>query len=433
MVVRFSNSLAKTVFLTIVMGTIIVMVVQGQNITPRVLLDWSRNGNMLAVSSENSVRIIDAATSNELSSFDNLSFQLTAAKWSYEGNLLAIVVDGSIEVWENPWDENNRSMIGTRSISGYASSIAWYPNEDILAIANGSSIEIWEVISNQNILNLEHPGNINDVAWSVNGTYLASANSNGEVRVWNGLLGNYLFLIVLETDLPVPDDVSPALSLSWLSESHLAIGSEYGDSGNIEIWTIENAEPISRPTLTLRGHSGNVQSVQWRPYTTQLASGSTDGTIRVWDTSTQEQIAILQAGRPVYSVVWNPDGTYLAYGDSGGTIQIVSVPGETPSLTPPPTPASLQRLRLTSVCSADLTVIRRWRVRNSNPYEVTFTWDVYHTTQTGTLTIPAANGGTPAEVFFETQTVPNTSNTVRIFVDDAQQDVKASSGAVCTP
>jgi Tol biopolymer transport system component len=101
--------------------------------------------------------------------------------------------------------------------------------------------------------------------------------------------------------------------------------------------------------------------------------------------------------------------------------------------TPTFTPAPLQRLRLTSVCSADPTVTRRWHVRNSNPYEVMFTWDVYNTTQTGTLTIPAANGSTPAEVFFETQTVPNTSNTVRIFVDGAQQDVKASSGAVCSP
>jgi hypothetical protein len=73
-----------------------------------------------------------------------------------------------------------------------------------------------------------------------------------------------------------------------------------------------------------------------------------------------------------------------------------------------------------------------WRVRNPNPRDVVVTWDVYRspTGQNGFIVAPPAQGSTPGEVVFITQTEAG-SNTVRLFVDGVQQDVKASSGARC--
>jgi hypothetical protein len=73
-----------------------------------------------------------------------------------------------------------------------------------------------------------------------------------------------------------------------------------------------------------------------------------------------------------------------------------------------------------------------WRVRNPNPREVVVTWDVYRSAmgQNGFVIAPPAQGSTPGEVTFITQTEAG-PNTVRIFVDGVQQDVKASTTARC--
>ncbi len=63
----------------------------------------------------------------------------------------------------------------------------------------------------------------------------------------------------------------------------------------------------------------------------ELASGSRDGTIKVWDMETmelRETIAIPQLGS-LWSFDWSPDGTRLAYrepGNAAPTIMEVPTP-----------------------------------------------------------------------------------------------------------
>ena len=87
-------------------------------------------------------------------------------------------------------------------------------------------------------------------------------------------------------------------------------------------------------------------------------------------------------------------------------------------------------LKLTSMCSDDPDVSRRWRVRNPNPYAVAVSWDVYGTGQSGSY---IAN---PGDTYFETQTVGG-PNTTKIYWEDyfgkEYDTVKASGGADCNP
>jgi len=107
---------------------------------------------------------------------------------------------------------------------------------------------------------------------------------------------------------------------------------------------------------------------------------------------------------------------------------IAENPLPTPTATPLPTatPASLSRLRLTSMCSDEPANVRVWRVRNTNPVDVLATWQVVGTSQTNSLTVPASS-----DAFFQTVTVSG-PNTTRILVNNIQQDVKASGGAQCS-
>ena len=69
-----------------------------------------------------------------------------------------------------------------------------------------------------------------------------------------------------------------------------------------------------------------VYSVSFSPDGTMLASGSDDGTIQLWNTSTGADIATL-SGHPlrVYSVSFSPDGRTLASGDWTETVKLWDV------------------------------------------------------------------------------------------------------------
>jgi hypothetical protein len=80
-------------------------------------------------------------------------------------------------------------------------------------------------------------------------------------------------------------------------------------------------------------------------------------------------------------------------------------------------PANFQKLQLTSMCDG------RWRVRNANTQPVSFQWDVYNTTQKG-VGVAAGAGDT----LFQSTTG---SNTLRLFVNGALQNTKATNPAAC--
>ena len=71
------------------------------------------------------------------------------------------------------------------------------------------------------------------------------------------------------------------------------------------------------PYITLEGHTGQINAVSFSPDGETLASGSFDGTIRLWEASTGIHIRTLPGhthGYQIVSVSFSPDGETLASG-----------------------------------------------------------------------------------------------------------------------
>jgi hypothetical protein len=96
----------------------------------------------------------------------------------------------------------------------------------------------------------------------------------------------------------------------------LASGS--GD-GRVRVWDAATGATVQ----ILKGHSRSVNAVAFSPDGKQLASGSNDETVRVWDAATGATVQILEGHwRSINAVAFSPDGKQLASGSGDETVRV---------------------------------------------------------------------------------------------------------------
>ena len=74
---------------------------------------------------------------------------------------------------------------------------------------------------------------------------------------------------------------------------------------------------------TLKGHTSSVYSVAFAPDGKTLATGSRDGTVKLWDITTGKELATLKGHtEDVSSVAFAADGKTLATGSVDQTVRL---------------------------------------------------------------------------------------------------------------
>jgi len=106
----------------------------------------------------------------------------------------------------------------------------------------------------------------------------------------------------------------PIYSIAWSPDGKKLVSSGYKQ---LRIWDAQTHTELA----TLEGHRSFVWGVAWSPDGKTLASASRDGTVRIWDAVSYQELDSLSAGE-AFCVAWSPDGQHLVSGTTSGRVTI---------------------------------------------------------------------------------------------------------------
>ena len=285
---------------------------------------FSPDGTRLASGfRDGSVGLWDVATQEEVATLEGHTDRISSVSFSPDGGLLASGGDDyTVRLWNVATQEEVATLEGH---TDRISSVSFSPDGGLLASGGGGgddfTVRLWDAATQAQVATLEgHTRWVSSVAFSPpDGATLASASEDGTVRLWDVATHREMTML-------------PHGGWGWVNSvtfSHDGATLVYSaDKGTVLLRDLETGN-----TARLSGHSRFLSSMALSPDGATLASGSWDGTVRLWDAATQALVATLEgptvwvssvALSPwVSSVAFSPpDGATLASGWSDGTVRL---------------------------------------------------------------------------------------------------------------
>ena len=209
------------------------------------------------------------------------------------------------------WNTQGAERIGKfSSHDNYVNTIEIFRDNRIVTGSRDYLIRVSNPDIAQAALTMVHPGWNWSIAFSPDDQLLASASSNGEVRVWKVSSGEEELRVSNHTDsvqfvLFSPDG-------KWLASA--------GRDENIFLTDIATRVPTPLPRL----HTNDVNSLSFSPNGRYLVSGSNDGTIIVWDVKSMKEVAKHDTSpdghlhdADIWAVLFGPDNETIYFGGMG--------------------------------------------------------------------------------------------------------------------
>jgi WD40 repeat protein/serine/threonine protein kinase len=329
-------------------------------------IDWSPDGRKLAsASADGVVKIWQPTTGRELLSSASLQDSVSNISWSPDGTRLASASpDGTVDIFDAASLHN---LLTLRHRSPVAIAV-WSPDGGKLATASqgrdvrrsqsaqesqGREVKIWESTAGLNLLTIPVNLRLANLAWSTDEWRLAASQSYGTAKIWQFATGKSFI-----TGLVDPTSTLHTTMVSrWSPDgSKLAIGRL---DGTLKIWNAATGRELLNLGRTGDRMLGNLVTVDnipdvlpgtsllslaWSPDGGKLAAASDDGTAKIWDAGTGNELLTLHGHKPsvvklgtdddpfgdgarnnVNGVAWSPDGKLLASAGDDGIVQVYAI------------------------------------------------------------------------------------------------------------
>jgi WD40 repeat protein len=278
---------------------------------------FSPDGKLIATASwetlstqsaeDNTARIWDAATGEELSVLRGHLDRVYSVAFSSDGTRLVTGGDETARLWAVRNDERHVIVPGRR---GEFNQATFSPDgKSLVTASRDRTARVWDASTGKQTLVLRgHQDNVEDATFSPDGRLLATASDDGTAAVWDAANGKELFVLRGHEDAVLRARFSPdGTRLVTASADKTA-----------RVWDASTGREI----LVLRGHEAGVDDAAFSPDSNLVATASVDKTARLWRATTGDQIQVLHGDHPFSAAAFSPDGRQVATASSGGTAQL---------------------------------------------------------------------------------------------------------------
>ncbi len=245
-------------------------------------------------------------------------------RWTLPGGFgVEISPDGKYLAADGPnstaiiWDISSQSKVLT--LDGHSDDVygvSVHFSQDGKRLVTGSAdgtAKVWDLSSGSELLTLVgHTDGVTDSVFNPDGTLLATTSEDNTVRIWDASTGEELNLFTEPDPGFVEFDPSGAL---------LAVPIAEGADSRVELIDVNTGHV----TLTLKGHEDDVLNVTFSKHGSRIATVSSDGTLRIWDTSTGEELMRFGGEAALYTVKFSPEDRLIAAAGLDGRAKIWDV------------------------------------------------------------------------------------------------------------
>jgi WD40 repeat protein len=321
---------------------------------------FSPDGKRIAISgvdeNDGFIKVIDSTTDKELLSMPvEGGTDVRGVAYSPDGTRLAAASDGIFQV--KVWDAGTGKVLLNTNLfaTGYPLDIVFSPDGKLAATAGENfKAKIFNPVTGAVLLTLPgHTSGISGVAFSPDGTRLATGSWDHTARVWDITPGNEALFIsrdLRSEDVPtagigrfpsyniryspdgtriLSDDPADNAAKIWDANSGkelLSLGgrADYLDySPDGKMVAVSNDKTITlldaktgKHLQTLVGHDDYIKSISFSPDGKHLASADIDGKVIIWDLANGKVVFTLQEQDvQFFSVAYSPDGKRLFAGE----------------------------------------------------------------------------------------------------------------------
>ncbi|MDZ8051246.1 MAG: WD40 repeat domain-containing protein [Aulosira sp. ZfuVER01] len=248
-----------------------------------------------------------------------------AVNFSYDGELIASGdADGIIKIKSiNGNSVDITIMPEADDEEQIALKLMFSPDSKLITSANWDNrVRLWQLLDDNRHEFIEigqHDPKVYGVCFSHDGTKIASAGGNSEIKIWN--VADKKFLKSLVDKSENLEDTENAVYDVKFSSNGQMIGAAYKDK-RVRIWDI-TTEQVIKNCL----HKDAVFGVSFNADANMLVSGSKDGFVRVWSTTNpdyenSQPIAEFWHGVQINSVSFSYDGKFIASGGDDKNVRI---------------------------------------------------------------------------------------------------------------